>query len=54
MNWIEKVIGEFGRQIGINDLALNTSGRLQLDADDGFSAITRVNNLHSKTDSTLT
>ncbi len=37
MNWIEKMIGEFGRQIGINNLALNTSGRLQLAADDGFS-----------------
>jgi len=37
MNWIEQVIEEFGRRIGIPRLAVNTDGILRLEAADQSS-----------------
>lgn len=35
MEWIEMVIAEFGRQVGIQNLTLNSNQRLKLDSDNG-------------------
>jgi hypothetical protein len=35
MEWIETVIAEFGRQVGIQNLTLNSNQRLRLDSDNG-------------------
>lgn len=37
MNWVEQVIAEFGSQIGIYDLSLDTDGSIRLDMDDESS-----------------
>lgn len=35
MDWIAQIVGEFGRRIGLPDLALDGSGRLRLVLADG-------------------
>ena len=37
MNWIEQVIAEFGRQIGMYDLRLGADGSIRFDLDDESS-----------------
>ncbi len=35
MDWPQRIVAEFGMQIGIPDLALNRENRLHLDSDNG-------------------
>lgn len=36
MNWTDRIVAEFGSQIGLPDLELDIKRRLRLDSDDGF------------------